>query len=390
MKIAALVFKEVRELLTPATILPAIFMMLIFAGMGGMIGGMEKKAMEKPNVEIITHDNESYASFYTSILKKYCNEGKENIAVIEIPSNFSSLIKEGKKAEIHIKWLLKGTGIAESASITAVRKAIEIANNELVAKIVEEKKINASIIFSPVEYDEYTIIKNREVAAAPEKIISFFSSQSMSIPIVIMIMIVTSGGIVISSMGMEKENKTLETLLTLPIKRSYIVTGKIIGATIVGAIIAFLYMLGLRYYISSFGMQEKLAGFNLNGMDYALISISLFFSLLAGLSLCLVIGSFAKNYKSAQILSLPVSILAIIPMFILMFQDFSSMSTPLKAIIFSIPFSHPMMAPSLLLLDEYSLVVYGIVYSAIFSIICILIATWIFKTDLLITGRIRK
>jgi ABC-2 type transport system permease protein len=241
-----------------------------------------------------------------------------------------------------------------------------------------------------VEYDEYTIIKNREVAAAPEKIISFFSSQSMSIPIVIMIMIVTSGGIVISSMGMEKENKTLETLLTLPIKRSYIVTGKIIGATIVGAIIAFLYMLGLRYYISSFGMQEKLAGFNLNGMDYALISISLFFSLLAGLSLCLVIGSFAKNYKSAQILSLPVSILAIIPMFILMFQDFSSMSTPLKAIIFSIPFSHPMMAPSLLLLDEYSLVVYGIVYSAIFSIICILIATWIFKTDLLITGRIRK
>ena len=390
MKIAALIFKEVRELLTPATILPAIFMMLIFAGMGNMVGSMEKKAMEKPNVEIITNDNESYASFYASVLKKYCNEGKEKIAVIEIPSNFSSLIKEGKKAEIHIKWFLKGTGIAESASITAVRKAIEIANNELVAKIVEEKKINASIIFSPVEYDEYTIIKNREVAAAPEKIISFFSSQSMSIPIVIMIMIVTSGGIVISSMGMEKENKTLETLLTLPIKRSYIVTGKIIGATIVGAIIAFLYMLGLRYYISSFGMQEKLAGFNLNGIDYALISISLFFSLLAGLSLCLVIGSFAKNYKSAQILSLPVSILAIIPMFILMFQDFSSMSTPLKAIIFSIPFSHPMMAPSLLLLDEYSLVVYGIVYSAIFSIICILVATWIFKTDLLITGRIRK
>ena len=390
MKIAALVFKEVRELLTPATILPAVFMMLIFAGMGGMIGGMEKKAMEKPNVEIITHDNESYASFYTSILKKYCNEGKENIAVIEIPSNFSSLIKEGKKAEIHIKWLLKGTGIAESASITAVRKAIEIANNELVAKIVEEKKINASIIFSPVEYDEYTIIKNREVAAAPEKIISFFSSQSMSIPIVIMIMIVTSGGIVISSMGMEKENKTLETLLTLPIKRSYIVTGKIIGATTVGVIIAFLYMLGLRYYLSSFGMQEKLAGFNLNGIDYALISISLFFSLLAGLSLCLVMGSFAKNYKSAQILSLPVSILAIIPMFILMFQDFYSLSTPLKALIFSIPFSHPMMAPSLLLLYEYPLVVYGIVYSAIFSIICILIATWIFKTDLLIIGRIRK
>ncbi len=390
MKLASLIFKEVRELLTPATILPAIFMMLIFAGMGNMIGSIEKKATEKPNVEIICHDNGSYANFYVNMLKKYCNEGEENIATITIPQNFSHSIEEGGAAEIKIKWFLKGTGISSSPYISNVRNAIAMANKELVSKILEEKKINSSLIFSPVKLIEKSIIKNREVNVPPEKIISFFSSQSMSVPIVIMIMIVTSGGIVISSMGMEKENKTLETLLTLPIKRSYIVTGKIVGASVVGVIIASFYMLGLRYYISSFGIRGGVKGFGLHDIDYILLSLSLFFSLLAGLSLCIVIGSFARNYKSAQVLSLPVSILAIIPMFILMFQDFFSMDMPLKALIFAIPFSHPMMAPSLLLLKEYSWVIYGIAYSTLFSITCILIATWIFKTDLLITGRIRK
>jgi len=390
MRLAALIFKEVRELLTPATILPAIFMMLIFAGMGNMIGGMEKKAMQKPNVEIISYDNGSYANFYVNVLEKYCEEGKKNIATIIIPQNFSYSIEKGGAAEIKIKWFLEGTGISSSPSISNLRHAITMANKELASKILEEKNMNSSLIFSPVHYTEKSVIKNKEINAPPEKIISFFSSQSMSVPIVIMIMIVTSGGIVISSMGMEKENKTLETLLTLPIKRSHIVTGKIVGASVVGVVIASLYMLGLRYYISSFGIGEKIEGFNLSGIDYALLSISLFLSLLAGLSLCIVIGSFARNYKSAQVLSLPVSILAIVPMFLLMFQDFFSMDLPLKILIFIIPFSHPMMAPSLLLLKEYSWTIYGIAYSALFSSICILIATWIFKTDLLITGRIRK
>lgn len=391
MKFFPLIAKEIKELLTPATILPALFMILIFAGMGNFIGSMEKKAIQKPIVEIISYDNESYASIFIQSLKKYCENGKNPIARIEIPENFSKNIENDEMAMIKITWFLKGTGLSNSPSISNLRNVINIANNEIAKKLADENKLNVSLIFNPVKSDEKTIIKDREIDINPEKIIAFFSSQSISIPIIIMIMIVTSGGIVISSMGMEKENKTLETLLTLPIRRGYIIAGKIIGASFVGLIIAFLYMIGLKYYISSFGKSNiNIQIFSLNGLDYLLIALSLFFSLLAALSLCIVIGSFAKNYKSAQILSLPISMLAIIPMFILMFQDFFSMPISLKTLIFLIPFSHPMMAPSLLLMKEYSIVIYGIIYSILFSAICILFAIWIFKTDLLITGRIKN
>jgi len=208
-----------------------------------------------------------------------------------------------------------------------------------------------------------------------------------------MIIILTSGGMVITSMGMEKENKTLETLLTLPIKRRSIIAGKIIGAAIVGFIIAIIYLAGFSYYMQSFSSEKidlSSYGFKLTIIDYIIIALSLFSTLLAGLSMCIVIGSFAKNYKSSQTLTLPISALAIIPMFIIMFKGYSSLPLALKAIIFTIPFSHPMMAPSFLLMEEYGIVVAGIIYSLVFALICIAIATYIFKTDLLLIGRIRR
>lgn len=191
-------------------------------------------------------------------------------------------------------------------------------------------------------------------------------------------------------MGMEKENKTLETLLTLPVKRSSIVAGKITGSAIVGLLMAVIYMIGFRYYLSSFEVSGNINladyGLTLNVWDYVLVGISLFLALTAALSMCMVLGTFAKNYKSAQTLTVPVSILALIPMFLIMFKDFSTLPLSLKVVLFAIPFSHPMMAVRALLFGDYMLVISGIAYAAVFSFAMIAIAVWIFKTDKLLTG----
>lgn len=79
-----------------------------------------------------------------------------------------------------------------------------------------------------------------------------FMSQSIVIPIVGMMLIILAGTSVISSMGLEKENKTLETLLTMPVRRSNIVIGKIVGSALVGMMLAAIYMVGFSRYMSSF------------------------------------------------------------------------------------------------------------------------------------------
>ena len=47
-----IVKKEVRELFTPATIVPIVIMALVFGGMGSMIGGAAEEAKEKPGIGI--------------------------------------------------------------------------------------------------------------------------------------------------------------------------------------------------------------------------------------------------------------------------------------------------------------------------------------------------
>jgi ABC-2 type transport system permease protein len=174
------------------------------------------------------------------------------------------------------------------------------------------------------------------------------------------------------------------------VKRTSIVTGKIIASAIIGLLLAVIYMIGMGYYFQglqvSSGVNLAQYGLVLTSQDFLLVGISLFITLIAGLSLCMLLGTFAKNYKSAQTLTFPITMLALIPMFLTMFTDYDTLPLGLQIFTFAIPFSHPMMAPRALLFRDYALVIGGIIYVAVFAIITIGIVVWIFKTDKLLTG----
>ena len=404
--------KEVRELLTPATFVPIIVMAIIFGSMGNMIGGAAEEAKEKPVMGIINMDNGTFSSIVNTTVYNMSkvayagtsgnvDEGieegvgvlkeKGGTALIVVPSNFSERIENNLPGKIEVYWIMKGAGIMDSISSGVVEAILQEANRRISMELMEKGNVNATFALSPTARNETTIFKGKEMQGiSPGTISAILSSQSTAVPIIIMIIIMMAGGMVISSMGMEKENKTLETLLTLPVKRSSIVAGKIAGSAIVGLLMAVIYMIGFRYYLSSFEVSGNINladyGLTLNVWDYVLVGISLFLALTAALSMCMVLGTFAKNYKSAQTLTVPVSILALIPMFLIMFKDFSTLPLSLKVVLFAIPFSHPMMAVRALLFGDYMLVISGIAYAAVFSFAMIAIAVWIFKTDKLLTG----
>ena len=145
--------------------------------------------------------------------------------------------------------------------------------------------------------------------------------------------------------------------------------------------------------MSSFQISDiNLADFGLAmGMqDYLLVGVSLFTALLAGLSLCIVLGSFAKNYRSAQALIFPITAVALISAFIVMFKDFDTIPAVLRILVFAIPFTHPMMAMRTLMLDNYALVIGGIAYTGVFTVVMVWVAVRIFNSDRLLTGSVRK
>jgi ABC-2 type transport system permease protein len=179
----------------------------------------------------------------------------------------------------------------------------------------------------------------------------------------------------------------------MPVRRSHVVIGKMVGSALVGMIMAAIYMIGFSRYMSSFQISDiNLADFGLalSMQDYLLVGVSLFTALLAGLSLCIVLGTFAKDYRSAQTLIFPITALAMISVFITMFKDFDTIPAVLRILVFAIPFSHPMMAMRALVMDNYSLVIGGIAYTAVFTVIMVAVAVRIFNSDRLLTGRLQK
>ena len=401
--------KELRELLTPATILPIVFIALIFGSLGSSMEGIQEGLQEKPILGIINEDNSALSTIVVSILenesdvifnssdiadKQYGLEQvkqQDGMALIIIPQNFSKDILNDTRGVLEVYWIMKGAGLFDAISSEVVEQLISSINREISKVLIEDNTtVNASIALWPTSRIDTTYFKDREIGLSPGAIAGMVSFQSMLIPIVIMMIIIMAGSMVISSMAMEKENKTLETLLTLPVKRTHIVTGKIVASAIIGLLFAVVYMFGMSRYLQGFQMSEglNLADFDLalTSSDFVLIGISLFITLIAALALCMLLGTMAKNYKSAQTLTFPVAMLAMVPMFVTMFADFDTLPLALKSLIFAIPFSHPMIATRALIFNDYLLVIGGIIYVLIFAIVTILIVVWVFKTDRLLTG----
>jgi len=406
--------KEIRELLTPATILPIIFVAIIFGSMGNFISGIEEEISEPPIIGVIKEDNDTLANVAADILYnnsrviynstnriekeqglEYLKQN-EGMALIIIPEDFTENIYNDTQSEIEIYWIMKGAGVFDSISSAALESLLAIISTNISHRLLEgNDTVNATVALSPTISNQTTYFKDRIFKGlSPSELSGMMNQQSFIIPIVMMMIIIMAGSLVINSMAFEKENKTLETLLTLPVKRFTIVTGKIASAAVIGLLLSVIYMIGISYYFQSMQMVAglSLADYNmaLTLGDFLLIGVSLFITLVAALSLCMLLGTFAKNYKSAQTLTFPIVLLALLPMILTMFMDFDTMPVALKGLLFAIPFSHPMMAPRALLFNDYLLVTGGIIYVSIFAIITISIVVWIFKTDRLLTGRIRS
>lgn len=425
--------KELKELLTVGSVLSVLIMVVLFAGLGGLIGGEVDKAQATPVFGIANSDSgiingdidgihvewdakNTLTNYYKAVIgnddvgdyiidlgtissDQLIDEmNKKNItSAIFIDSNFNTDILDKKSGSIYEYYIYEPTGMFGSVSSTVLSSIVSMLNQDL-SKTLIENSIGSDYTFymSPIKSGGNNINTIVDGTAhsniTPYEISSEISSKTMMIPIIIMIIIMMVGSIVISSMGSEKENKTLETLLTLPIKRTTIVTGKIVAAAIVGLVYGLAYMAGMSIYMgalmntTSSGVDLEALGLGLGAGDYALIMVSMFLSIICALGICMILGAFAKNYKSAQTMTMPLSILAMIPLFVIMFSGWYNSGLGIQAILFAIPFSHPMMSMQALMYNDFTLVLGGIVYMAVFAIATILITVKLYSSDILVTG----
>jgi len=434
-----LVRKELKELLTPASIIPIVAIAIVFASMGSMIGSEVDRASEMPTIGVLSGDSGIYyddgggggalgyiESFYgtanadriihldpalysdvmsgdaNTITNIMDNAGVNTLLVFDADysSNIAAIAGggHGDGGSIYVYWTNVETGLFGAVS-TAVVSMIVSGINEMTSELIltDLGIPNALNVQFPVDGPNNRTVFNGEIFddITPADIASALQSQSMLMPILIMIIITMIGGMIISSMGNEKENKTLETLLTLPVKRTTIVSGKLIGSALAGLLFGVIYLFGMYMYTNSLAqgagaLSLSSLGLTLSVADWGVVALVIFLGIMCALGMCMVLGAFVKNYKAAQTLTLPIGVLAMIPMFVTMFSDFNTLPGFIQAVLFAIPFTHPMMIMNNLMLGNTFMIWAGLGYLLLFSTLMIYITVRIYKSDILLTGFVKK
>ncbi len=227
------------------------------------------------------------------------------------------------------------SGVVASSCIYAY---FESYNKYLGDLYLVNKNLDPNIIYNNFTYKEHTVGSSNYML---ELIFS------MAFTYIIMAIAMASASMATSATAVEKEQGTLETILTFPITTSELVTGKYIATVIMGI---FSSTLGLFITNSSLSICSHMfklydnikLNINLNNILIAIAICIAASIVIAGLAIALTM--FTKTYKEAQSSSQILTIITIIPLFA------SILELKVKTIAYIIP----MFGHTQLLMDIFS------------------------------------
>jgi ABC-2 type transport system permease protein len=409
--------KELKELMRDPKILVGMIVLplIMFPVLGLVMGFAVQSAQEeaqRATLLVVNNDNNgTWSNALVTFLNSTMNVevvrdlspqnivdqgllGKYNSTLfLEIPSGFSTNLTLHADGARNITGMVNvygvfngGGGIFSGIGGTTVT-AVVAGFNRAVAPDV-------------VAVSQSSIIKGQiEQGVDASTLSSLMLSQSIALPITIMIMLTYAMQIAATSVAMEKEEKTLETLLTTPVDRFAILMGKVSSTIIVAGAASIAVLVGYNYMIGS--ISNGIAG-NVSGSvdlvalglvpsvgGYILLGVSLFFTLLSALALAVIMSAFSENVRGAQALVGYIYPLIFIPSLALVYLDVNSLPLAIKAIFYAIPYSHPIIAAKAVITGDYGIVVFGIVYVAIFTVVIMYIASRLFATEKILTAKLR-
>lgn len=434
MKFGNLLKKELKELITKQALISMIFIMVLFIVLGQLMNGAMEKGLNTSTITLCNLDDSEFTEMvldkigaidgmnvnYVDIKSDdYASEferlGISNAVII--PHGYGESITE-KKEPAQIKFVseMQSGGMISSISTLAASDVIStiesVCMDELLLKNYDLTDADIEFIREPMQLVEYTVLNGKTAQVSASALSSITMMQSLIAPIAIYFLLMMAAQMIMTAISTEKIDKTLETLLSAPVSRFSVLGAKMVAAVISALMNAAFMIVGFAFYMMGMmgGAVEEISsaatvtlpegavdsamnlsqamtdlGITLNPLSYVLFAVQLFLTLAIGLAISLVLGAMATDAKSVQSLTMPIMIVTMIPFFITMFIDINSMSTPLKLLVYAIPFTHTYTALTNLMNGDMLVFWCGLVYQIVFFVVCMFIAVKVFTTDRLFT-----
>jgi ABC-2 type transport system permease protein len=406
-----ILIKELKELMRDPKILIGMIVLplVMFPVLGLVMGYAVSSATEqaqKATVVVVNNDGGNWSQVFIGYLNSTMNvKVLNNILAqevidqnllskynssqfMEVPAGFSTNMTMHLNGDynittgVNIYGVFSGGGMFSDLGSSSLTYIVESFNRAIAPDIVLTT--------------QSTIIKGQvQEGIDPATLSSLMLSQSIALPVTVMLMITYAMQIAASSVAMEKEEKTLETLLTAPVDRFAILMGKVSSTMIVAGVASVTVLIGYSYMIGSIttgitntNVDLVALGLVPSAFGYAMLGVSLFVTLLSALALAVIMSSFAENVRSAQALVGYIYPLIFIPAMALMYLDLNTLPLVVKAIFYAIPFSHPILASKAVIMGDYGTVAFGIIYVAIFTVIIMYLASRLFATEKILTAKL--
>ncbi len=421
-KLWSLVVKEVKELIRDPKILIGVVLMpiIIFPIMGSAIQISQEsvqRAVRGASFSVWTDDD----GFVTDALMNYLYTNNSVIPIeatsledalsqftetdssslIYIPHGYNDNITVGEQGRLKVYANLRKLNMAETQSTDVVSSLINIYNYYFSISKIDILIENAGAVGVPLGYrnpiaiDYASILKGNVLEIPPMAIFSLVMSQSIMLPIMVMMMVMFAIQMAATSIALEKEQKTLEILMTLPVSRMTILGGKLSGSIVIALAGAVSYLIGFGSYMNSaFSFVPEAQSMSLTDVNmgitpfgFLLIGIVIFVTLVSALAMALSVAVFADNVRSAQSFTSALITPIMIPALVLMFSDIEMLPTSFQYLMLAIPYTHTMIATKAAFLGEYFVVMRSIFFISIWTVALLYIAARIFSTERIITAR---
>lgn len=411
--------KELRELLTPLVLVPLVLTMGIFWGIG-QLGSAETERLNESQavVTLVDRDQTAQSEAISQLLQaagldvrtlsastaiaEALDQARSNqsVAVLAVPEGFEQGLNSGQPVQVERYAVVRSLSMRATSEIERVDAALEVANAQFSDAVIRANAtISPEVAKQPLRITEHVIIGDRSAQVSLAAVGARVNEQTFFIPLILFVVIMFASQLIATSIASEKENKTLETLLSAPVSRQSIVGAKLVAAGLLALGFALVYMVGFRSYIDGLtggAMENSVAavpglaelGLTFTPASYAILGGTLFLGILIALALALILGAFAEDVKGIQAVITPLMVMLLIPYLLVMFFDISALSTTARWLVYAIPFSHSFLAPQSIIFHNYDAIIWGMVYQAVVLVALITVASRIFSSDAIVTMKL--
>jgi ABC-2 type transport system permease protein len=382
--IGPLVAKEVKDLLRdPRVILPFIIGALIMPVLGFVLmvpmrAGIEQVIAGARAVGFVDLDG----SAHSAQLARWLSE--RGVSVVELrPGPPGQLAEQAASRKLSVV-LIVPRGFGESldrkqpANVTVLNVLKEIsifgpASSAPIISLVQEYALNAltsgtplrpEVVRNPLRTSELTYLTSKGVQL-PGDPASYFAltMAAFLVPLLVISLALTPMQMAATSMAVENEERTLETLLTLPVRPRDILLAKLLGMFAVALLGSALEIAGLlAYFFIIFSISlpgepqlaagaARLPGLQLGALQgfidpsgVALLGASILLSLFFFAALGVIVGALSRDVRIASTVIGPLGFLAVIPSYAIVFMSSEMMGPALRTAFYILPVTQPVIA----------------------------------------------